>query len=214
MPGAGIPASNTGRTADGRPAARIAGRRGAGVPSAGGATGFLLRAWSEARSRLHQLARPTPARALCASERRTRPQTCSPARASSTGHRPRSSRRCSMKASICAPMRTMYRILAANHAGARAAQSAQSSLLHQGSPSWWPRGPTRPRSSHGLSPGHRGPQTLDVLLPLGLARHLQPLRRANWMVADRENAALAATLPSRKPVSSKASSPRCSPCIR
>ena len=29
--------------------------------------------------------------------------TCSPARASSTGHRPRSSRRCSMKAGICAP---------------------------------------------------------------------------------------------------------------
>ena len=31
-----------GKDCDGRPAARIAGRRGAGVPSAGGATGFLL----------------------------------------------------------------------------------------------------------------------------------------------------------------------------
>ena len=50
MPGCWDSASNTGRTADGRPAARIAGRRGAGVPSAGGATGFLLPS-SEARSR-------------------------------------------------------------------------------------------------------------------------------------------------------------------
>ena len=35
LPGCWDSASNTGRTADGRPAARIAGRRGAGVPSAG-----------------------------------------------------------------------------------------------------------------------------------------------------------------------------------
>ena len=60
---AGDSASNTGRTADGRPAARIAGRRGAGVPSAGGATGFLLPS-SEARSRASaapSYARPGPA---------------------------------------------------------------------------------------------------------------------------------------------------------
>ena len=47
---------------DGRPAARIAGRRGAGVPSAGGATGFLLPS-SEARSRAPaapSYARPGP----------------------------------------------------------------------------------------------------------------------------------------------------------
>ena len=41
LPGCWDSASNTGRTADGRPAARIAGRRGAGVPSAGGATGSV-----------------------------------------------------------------------------------------------------------------------------------------------------------------------------
>ena len=44
-------------------------------------------------------ARPGPA---CV-RTRARPRSCSPARASSTGHRPRSSRRCSMKAGICAP---------------------------------------------------------------------------------------------------------------
>ena len=58
-------------------------------------------------------------------------------------------------------------------AGARAAQSAQSSLLHQAR-----------AGGHGAQPdlvlGHHpapGAQTLDVLLPLCLARHLQPLRR-------------------------------------
>ena len=63
LPGCWDSASNTGRTADGRPAARIAGRRGAGVPSAGGATGFLLPS-SEARSRASaapSYARPGPA---------------------------------------------------------------------------------------------------------------------------------------------------------
>ena len=62
LPGCWDSASNTGRTADGRPAARIAGRRGAGVPSAGGATGFLLPS-SEARSRASaapSYARPGP----------------------------------------------------------------------------------------------------------------------------------------------------------
>ena len=48
----------------------------------------------------HRQPRPASARALCASERAITSSTCFPARASSTGHRPRSSRRCSMKASI------------------------------------------------------------------------------------------------------------------
>ena len=62
----------------------------------------------------HQQPRPTPARALRASERAHRPRRCSPARASSSRvtFGSRSSRRCSMKAGICALERTMYRILA------------------------------------------------------------------------------------------------------
>ena len=62
LPGCWDSASNTGRTADGRPAARIAGRRGAGVPSAGG----VPRASFYRRQRPapgHQQPRPKPARA-------------------------------------------------------------------------------------------------------------------------------------------------------
>ena len=58
-------------------------------------------------------------------------------------------------------------------AGARAAQSAQSSLLHQARAGG--HGP-QPDLVLGYHPAP-GAQTLDVLLPLCLARHLQPLRR-------------------------------------
>ena len=99
--------------------------------------------------------------------------TCSPARASSTGHRPRSSRRCSMKAGICAPS---ARCTGSWPRTSRCESGAISAVIPATpSPSWWPRGPTRP--GPGTSPGSKGAQTLDVLLPLCLARHLQPLRR-------------------------------------
>ena len=89
---------------------------------------------------------------------------------------------------LCAE-RTMYRDPGREPAGARAAQSAQSSLLHQGelvatgpNQTWsWDitrlRGPKRWTSFY-----------LYVLLDI-FSRYV-----VGWMVADRENAALAATL--------------------
>ena len=98
--------------------------------------------------------------------------TCSPARASSTGHRPRSSRRCSMKASICAPS---ARCTGSWPRTSRCESGAISAVIPATpSPSWWPRAPTRP--GPGISPGSGGPNA-GRLLPLCLARHLQPLRR-------------------------------------
>ena len=79
LPGCWDSASNTGRTADGCPTARIAGRRGAGVPSAGGAAGYLLPS-PEARSRASaapSCAPPGP----CARPNARTSSTCSPARA-------------------------------------------------------------------------------------------------------------------------------------
>ena len=138
--------------ADGRPAARIAGRRGAGVPSAGGATGLYLLPLSEARSRASAapvLRPPGP----CVRPNARTSSTCSPARASSTGHRPRSSRRCSMKAGICAPS---ARCTGSWPRTSRCESGAISAVIPATpSPSWWPRAPTRP--GPGISPGSGGP---------------------------------------------------------
>ena len=80
----------------------------------------------------------------------------------------RGSRRCSMKASICAE-RTMYRILAANQP---VRERRNQRRLHQAE--LVATGPNQTWSWDSPGPGA---QTLDVLLPLCLARHLQPLRR-------------------------------------
>ena len=61
----------------------------------------------------HQQPRPTPARALCASERAHVLDVLASPRFVDRSP-PRSSRRCSMKASICAPSARCTRILAAN----------------------------------------------------------------------------------------------------
>ena len=120
----------------------------------------------------HQQPRPTPARALCASERAhvldvlasPRFVDRSPAEVVAT--------LLDEGQYLCAE-RTMYRILAANQPVRERAQSAQSSLLHQARAGG--HGP-QPDLVLGYHPAP-GAQTLDVLLPLCLARHLQPLRR-------------------------------------
>ena len=77
-----------------------------------------------------------------------------------------------MKASICAPS---ARCTGSWPRTSRCESGAISAVIPATpSPSWWPRAPTRPGPGHHPAPGA---QTLDVLLPLCLARHLQPLRR-------------------------------------
>ena len=187
MPGCWDSASNTGRTADGRPAARIAGRRGAGVPSAGGATGFLLPS-SEARSRASAAPRPTPARALCASERAhvldvlasPRFVDRSPAEVVAT--------LLDEGQYLCAE-RTMYRIQAANQP-VRERRNQRShpcytkpELVATGPNQTWSWDITRLRGPKRWTSFY-----LYVLLDI-FSRCV-----VGWMVADRENAALAATL--------------------
>ena len=156
----------------------------------GGATGFLLPS-SEARSRASaapSYARPGP---VCVRNARTS-STCSPARASSTGHRPRSSRRCSMKASICAPS---ARCTGSWPRTSRCESGAISAVIPATpSPSWWPRAPTRP--GPGISPGSGGPNADVRWTSFYLYVLLDIFSRCvvGWMVADRENAALAVTL--------------------
>ena len=137
----------------------------------------------------HQQPRPTPARALRASER---------AHVLDVHASPRFVDR--SPAEVVATLLDEGRYLCAvahdvpepgrEPAGARAAQSAQSSLLHQAR-----------AGGHGAQPdlvlGHHpapGAQTLDVLLPLCNLLDIFSRYVVGWMVADRENAALAATL--------------------
>ena len=120
----------------------------------------------------HQQPRPTPARALCASERAhvldvlasPRFVDRSPAEVVATlldeGQYP------------CAE-RTMYRILAANQP-VRERRNQRSHPCYT-KPELVATGP-QPDLVLGYHPAP-GAQTLDVLLPLCLARHLQPLRR-------------------------------------
>ena len=169
MPGCWDSASNTGRTADGRPAARIAGRRGAGVPSAGGATGYLLPIRGPLPGISSPVLRPP---GPCVRPNARTSSTCSPARASSTGHRPRSSRRCSMKAGICAPS---ARCTGSWPRTSRCESGAISAVIPATpSPSWWPRAPTRP--GPGISPGSGGPNAGRPSTSMSCS-HLQPLRR-------------------------------------
>ena len=112
-----------------------------------------------------------------------------------------------MKAGICAPSARCTGSWPKNQPVRERRNQRSPSLLHQAR-----------AGGHGPQPdlvlGHHpapGAQTLDVLLPLCLARHLQPLRRGldgcrsgerrARRDADRGNLSQA-----------KASSPRCSPC--
>ena len=124
----------------------IAGRRGAGVPSAGGCHGLPSRRQRPAPG--HQQPRPTPARALRASERaHVLDVLASPRFVEVTG---RGRRRCSMKAGICAPSARCT-----NKAANQPVRERQQSSTP--SPSWWPRGR---RSWDHPAPGA---QTLDVV---------------------------------------------------
>ena len=119
----------------------------------------------------HQQPRPTPARALCASERAHVLDVLASPRFVD-GHRPRSSRRCSMKASICAPS---ARCTGSWPRTSRCESGAISAVIPATPSPSWCHGP-QPDLVLGYHPAP-GAQTLDVLLPLCLARHLQPLRR-------------------------------------
>ena len=137
----------------------------------------------------HQQPRPTPARALRASERAHVLDVLASPRFVDRYHRPRSSRRCSMKAGICAPS---ARCTGSWPRTSRCESGAISAVIPATpSPSWWPRGPTRP--GRWDITRLRGPKRwtsfyLYVLLDI-FSRYV-----VGWMVADRENAALAATL--------------------
>ena len=80
----------------------------------------------------------------------------------------------SSHAARSAAPRTMYPDPGREPAGARAAQISCSHPCYGPSPSWWPRG-SRFVSRPGWDITRL--RSLDVLLPLCLARHLQPLRR-------------------------------------
>ena len=207
LPGCWDSASNTGRTADGRPAAshrRSAWRRRAERWGCHGLPSTVVRGPLPGISS-PVLRPPGP----CVRPNARTSSTCSPARASSTGHRPRSSRRCSMKASICAPS---ARCTGSWPRTSRCESGAISAVIPATpSPSWWPRAPTRP--GPGISPGSGGPNAGRPSTSMSCSTSSAA---ASWagMVADRENARARRDADRGKPVSSKASSPRCSPCIR
>ena len=126
------------------------GRRALGVPRAS----FYRR---QRPAPGHQQPRPTPTRALNVRPNgAAHPRTCLPARI----FKDRSPDEvvatcCSLEGSVSGcRAHDVPLILAANHAGARAAQSAQSSLLHQAR-AGGSRAPTRP--GPGISPGSGGP---------------------------------------------------------
>ena len=186
LPGCWDSASNTGRTADGRPAARIAGRRGAGVPSAGGATGFLLPS-SEARSRASaapSYARPGP---VCVRRAHVLDVLASP-RFVDRSPAEVVATLLDEGQYLCAE-RTMYRILAANQP-VRERRNQRShpcytkpELVATGPNQTWSWDITRLRGPKRWTSFY-----LYVLLDI-FSRYV-----VGWMVADRENAALAATL--------------------
>ena len=167
------------------PAARIAGRRGAGVPSAGGATGFLLPS-SEARSRA-SAAPSSPARALCVRTRARPRRARQPALRRPVTGRGRPTL-LDEGQYLCAE-RTIYRILAANQP-VRERRNQRShpcytkpELVATGPNQTWSWDITRLRGPKRWTSFY-----LYVLLDI-FSRCV-----VGWMVADRENAALAATL--------------------
>ena len=182
-------ASNT-RTADGRPplASQVgvapAWRRGHGLPSTA----------SEARSRASA---GTVLRSAACVRRSRHASTCSPPAWSSTVTA-RSSRRCSMKASPVWRRRTMYRILAAS-------QPMESGAISAVIPDTKPELVVTGRNQTWSLDIARLPQTLDVVLPLCLARHLPAASWAGWLPIGRTQRLLATLI---EPCSSKASSPR------
>ena len=207
MPGCWDSASNTGRTADGRPAARIAGRRGDRRAERWGCHGLPSTVVRPARKpgiSSPVLRPPGP----CVRPNARTSSTCSPARASSTGHRPRSSRRCSMKAGV----RRAHDVPDPGRepAGARAEQSA--AVIPATLRELVATGPNQ----YLVLGHHPAPyaQTLDVLLRSMSCSTSCSRYVVGWMVersgerrarrdADRGNLSQA-----------RHRAPACSPCIR
>ena len=107
----------------------------------------------------------------CASPNASMCSTCSPPLASSTARPPRSSPHCSMKANTCA--RSARCIGSWPRINRCESGAISSNILATPSPSWWPPG------ERDVVLGHHSTartDTLELLLPLHLARHLQPLR--------------------------------------
>ena len=184
---------------------RIAGRRGAERAERGGATGFLS---TVVRGPLpgSSPVRPPGPRVV---RTRARPRRARQ-RASSTGHRPRSSRRCSMKAGICAPSARCTVILAAEPAGDESGAISAVMPCYCQASSWWPRAPT------DLVLGHhpvRGPKRWTSLNTSMSCSHLQPLRIVAGWLRSGERRARRDAWGIEETVSSK-DEPQGSPCIR
>ena len=117
---------------------------------------------------------------------------CSPARASSTVRRRRSVATLLDGGHYLCSERTMYRILAADQP-VRAAAQCSASIPSTPSPSWWPR-----RRNQTSVLGHHqavgADSSADVLLPLPSCSTSSAGYAVGWMVADRENSALAGRL--------------------
>ena len=137
----------------------------------------------------HQQPRPTPARALCEAEREQILDVLAGPRASSTVRRRRSWRRCSTKAITCA---RSGRCIGSWPPISRSESGAISaSIPSTPSPSWWPRRRTRP--GPGTSPSCWGRPSGRTSTSTSCSTSSAATRSA-WMVADRENSALAGRL--------------------
>ena len=137
----------------------------------------------------HQQPRSTPARALCESEREHVLNVLASPRFVDRAPAEVVATLLDEGQYLCSE-RTMYRILARESAGARAAQSARTSSLHQARVGGH-------RAQRDVVLGHHstaGTDTLDLLLPLQSCSDIFSRYVVGWMVAERENAALAATL--------------------
>ena len=107
--------------------------------------------------------------------------TCSPARASSTGHRPRSSRRCSMKASICAPS---ARCTGSWPRTSRCESGAISAVIPcYTKPELVARAPTRP--GPGISPGSGGPNAERPSTSMSCSTSSAAASWAGWLPIGR-----------------------------
>ena len=114
---------------------------------------------------------------------------CSPARASWTARRRKSWRRCSTKATTCA---RSGRCIGSWPPISRSGSGAiNASIPGTPSPSWWPRRRTRP--GPGTSPSCWGRRSRSYFY-LYVVLDIFSRYAVGWMVADRENSALAGRL--------------------
>ena len=188
------------------PRARLTGRCGPSVARALGVSRATFYRRHKATPG-HQQPRPTPARALCESEREhvlnvlRLPSLRRPRRP------PRSSPRCSMKANTCARSARCIGSWPANQPVRERRNQLEHppytkpELVATGANETWSWDITRL-----LGPTRWSYFYLYVLLDI-FSRYV-----VGWMVAERENAAPRRNADRARPASSKASSPRSSPC--